>query len=118
MLAYASAPSARGTRSPEPGAAANPRLAAAMRLFARVAVGYVVGVSLLVLAGWALNVEALKTFLHPGPVAMNPLTAVAFLLCGGSLGLQIGGAAGRRRGRHGWAGGRWGRWCSSWPCWY
>ncbi len=39
----------------------------------------VVLVSLLVLAGWAFNIEFLKR-VFPGAVAMNPMTAVAFIL--------------------------------------
>ncbi len=35
----------------------------------------------LALIGWQFNIEFLKSWLHPGRVAMNPLTAIA-LLCG------------------------------------
>jgi hypothetical protein len=41
-------------------------------------------VSLLVLAGWVWDVEALKALPRPNPVAMNPLWAVGFLLCAGA----------------------------------
>lgn len=53
-----------------------------------------IGVGFLVLVGWILDVEVLKRLL-PSLVSMNPLTAVAFILCGASLGLtsqQKGGA--------------------------
>ncbi|CAN5760510.1 hypothetical protein BH20GEM1_BH20GEM1_21980 [soil metagenome] len=39
---------------------------------------------LLVLMGWAMDSRTLKTVI-PGLVAMNPLTAIAFILAGGSL---------------------------------
>jgi signal transduction histidine kinase len=48
--------------------------------FAHFAGMFVGCVSILVLGGWALNIERLKTFLYPNPVAMNPLTAICFLL--------------------------------------
>jgi signal transduction histidine kinase len=48
--------------------------------FAHFACLFVGCVSVLVLGGWVLNVERLKTFLYPNPVAMNPLTAICFLL--------------------------------------
>src|SRR4051812_49258815 len=37
-------------------------------------------ISIAVLVGWALNIEVFKSLLHPGHIAMNPMTAVAFLL--------------------------------------
>jgi PAS domain S-box-containing protein len=45
-------------------------------------------VGLLVLAGWGLDVEILKR-LRPGFVAMNPMTAVLFVLAGAALGCSI-----------------------------
>ncbi|MDQ3494191.1 MAG: ATP-binding protein [Pseudomonadota bacterium] len=51
-----------------------------------------IAVSLLVLLGWAADVETLKR-ISPGLVAMNPMTAVAFVLAGVSLWLQRPGAA-------------------------
>ena len=39
----------------------------------------------LVLIGWMFEISLLKTMIHPGRVPMNPLTAVAFLLAGGTL---------------------------------
>lgn len=39
----------------------------------------------LVLIGWLFEISLLKTMIHPGRVPMNPLTAVAFLLAGGTL---------------------------------
>lgn len=44
-------------------------------------------IGLMVLAGWAWDLEPLKTVL-PGLVAMNPATALAFVIAGGSLWLQ------------------------------
>src|SRR5689334_20471578 len=58
------------------------RLAAAV---ARVAAALVIVIGLLVLLGWMFDVELLRSLLHPGKVAMNPATAVAFVLSGVSL---------------------------------
>ncbi len=55
--------------------------------YVRAAIGagaVAVAVGLLVLTGWALGEETLKRIL-PGLVAMNPLTAVGFILAGLSL---------------------------------
>jgi two-component system NtrC family sensor kinase len=41
--------------------------------------------ALLVLTGWLLEIEFLKSLLHPGRVAMNPVTALCFILCAVSL---------------------------------
>ena len=65
-----------------------PRLAARFSSFTVLGCAFVASVSLLVLAGWTFNIECLKTLLYRGPVGMNPLTAVAFLLCTGSLWLK------------------------------
>jgi signal transduction histidine kinase/CheY-like chemotaxis protein/HPt (histidine-containing phosphotransfer) domain-containing protein len=65
-----------------------PRIVAALRVVVRLSIAYVIGASLLVLAGWAFNVEMLKSFMHPERVAMNPLTAVCFVFCAVSLLLQ------------------------------
>lgn len=51
----------------------------------------------LVLVGWALDVEVLKRIL-PGLVAMNPVTALAFVLAGASL-LLVGEGRGIVAGR-------------------
>ncbi len=74
------------------------RLIARFQLLARIASGLVVLVSLLVLVGWALDIEALKTVL-PGLKAMNPGgTAVGFLLASAALWLLVRpGFAARRR---------------------
>jgi signal transduction histidine kinase/CheY-like chemotaxis protein len=63
----------------------HPRLVARLRLLARSAAIVVIAVALLVLAGWTLDVELFKSMLHPGGIAMNPLTAVSFLLGGAAL---------------------------------
>ncbi|MGH8077383.1 MAG: PAS domain-containing protein, partial [Lysobacter sp.] len=51
------------------------------------AAGFAVLVAGLVLVGWAFGIEPLKRIL-PGRVAMNPMTAVAFLFAGVSLWLR------------------------------
>ena len=73
------------------------RLIGRFHFLAKVASITVVILSLAVLVGWVLNLEILKTVL-PGLVAMNPGgTAIAFLLCGGSLWLLNEGNANQRR---------------------
>ena len=95
-------------------AAAHPFLAARFRSFTAFGCAFTAFVSLMVLAGWTFDVEWLKTFLYRGtatttagatrstllPVGMNPMTAIAFLLCATSLWLKHDeGAVGPRR-RH------------------
>lgn len=62
----------------------NPGRAAVLRMFARVASAGVVLIPCVVLAGWLTDNEALKR-IHPGFVAMNPLTAVLFIFAGVAL---------------------------------
>jgi two-component system sensor histidine kinase/response regulator len=63
----------------------DPRLLNGMRLAARFAQGLVIAVAVLVLLGWALNIEVLRSVI-PGLTAMNPGgTALACLLSSGSL---------------------------------
>jgi signal transduction histidine kinase/CheY-like chemotaxis protein/HPt (histidine-containing phosphotransfer) domain-containing protein len=54
--------------------------------FTRGCAAAVALIGVLVLTGWALHIESLKR-IAPGLVAMNPLTAVLFILCGGSAAL-------------------------------
>jgi methyl-accepting chemotaxis protein len=72
----------------------NSSLAISLRRAACVAGGLVVLVAALVLVGWRFDIELLKRVL-PGLVAMNPATAVAFIICGSSLWLV---ASSRARG--------------------
>ena len=58
-------------------------------------------IALSVLLGWAFNLEPLKRIL-PGLVAMNPMTAVAFLLAGISLALYSGQKSGRKASTRLW----------------
>ena len=67
-------------------AQANPRLIAWLKAFSQAAGVVVIAAGCLVLVGWMLDIEALKR-IHPGLVAMNPATAVAFILAGLRLGL-------------------------------
>ena len=64
-----------------------PRRGAALRLGSRVASVGVIAIAGLVLLGWQLEAPTLKSVL-PNRVAMNPLTALAFVLSGVSLWLQ------------------------------
>jgi hypothetical protein len=59
-------------------------LAASLKTFSRGASTVAILAGCLVLVGWALDVEMLKAVV-PGLVAMNPATAVAFILVGVSL---------------------------------
>ncbi len=68
---------------------------------ARICAIAVIVLALLVLAGWQLNVEALKSLMHPGQIAMNPLTAVCFILAGASLWFLIPTPSDERRRRLG-----------------
>jgi len=65
----------------------SPRLNPVFDLTSRVAAAAVALVGVTVLVGWAGNVQPLKS-LHPSWVAMNPLTAVCFILCGVALWLS------------------------------
>ncbi|GAA5504949.1 response regulator [Novipirellula caenicola] len=65
-----------------------PELIARFRLASRIASVVVIAISVLVLFGWAMNLEPLRALL-PGKVAMNPGgTAIGFLLCGAALWLS------------------------------
>ena len=63
-----------------------PRVSAGLRAIARVSACIPVAVGALVLYGWWQDVDVLKRIV-PGLVAMNPLTAVNFVLLGISLAL-------------------------------
>jgi len=63
---------------------AEPRVLRRLGWVARGAAVAAVIVPGLALLGWALDVPALKRVL-PGLVAMNPATAIAFILCGAAL---------------------------------
>ena len=65
----------------------SPRLNPVFDLTSRVAAAAVALVGVTVLVGWAGNLQPLKS-LHPSWVAMNPLTAVCFILCGVALWLS------------------------------
>ena len=63
----------------------DPRLIGRLRRTSEFAGGVTVLLGGLVLAGWALDIEWLKSIMH-GSVAMNPGgTAVGFMLAGGAL---------------------------------
>src|SRR3712207_2466590 len=77
----------------------NSPLVARFRFLSRAASIAVIAGSCLVLAGWALDVEPLKT-VFPGMVAMNPGgTALGFLLAGVALWLSQAEWAGTPRHR-------------------
>ena len=81
-------------------AASNPHMISFSKKASESAAVAVLLVGGLALAGWFFGIEALKSGL-PGLVAMNPVTALAFILSGASLGLlglkQAGPWAGRQR---------------------
>lgn len=70
---------------PEP-ATASPRLVRILRVVSRVTTAFPIVVGALVLYGWAADIEILKRIV-PGLVAMNPMTAIGFILLGLSLAL-------------------------------
>ncbi|HJQ30043.1 MAG TPA: response regulator [Rubrobacter sp.] len=69
---------------PEPSRASIPRLVSFLKRFSRASSIVAVLVAGVVLAGWKLDIGALKRVL-PGLVAMNPVTAIGFILAGISL---------------------------------
>src|SRR5262249_42649665 len=72
----------------------DPRRIAAARSVSRVMCWIVALLGALALVGWALDMEALKSVLRDR-VAMNPLTALGFLLAAGALWLLQEGAVRR-----------------------
>jgi PAS domain S-box-containing protein len=74
------------------------RFTSSLKTYSRLAGAIVVLVGGLVLLGWQLGLESLKRIL-PELVAMNPATAIAFILCGASLWLLVADQAGRNTGR-------------------
>ncbi|MDQ3441535.1 MAG: ATP-binding protein [Planctomycetota bacterium] len=56
-----------------------------LRRLPPVAAALVALIGALVLVGWALNVEVLKSLLHPERTAMNPATALSFIACAVAL---------------------------------
>ncbi len=61
-----------------------PRLVTALHRIARIAAILPIAAGVLVLFGWSLQIESIKRII-PGLVAMNPATAIAFILLGVSL---------------------------------
>jgi hypothetical protein len=84
--------SASGISTPEP----NARLFRALHVYCEVTAIMVVGLACVVLCGWALDHEILKTVV-PGLVTMKANTAVALALCSVSLWLLLPEAAGISR---------------------
>ena len=62
----------------------NPRLTTSLKSFSQAASAVVVLIGFLVLVGWARDIETLKS-VFAGLVAMNPATALTFVLAGASL---------------------------------
>jgi signal transduction histidine kinase len=78
---------------PEPvkvrdSAAEKSRVPVTLVVLPPVASGFAIGVGILVLVGWSLGLDPLKRML-PAFVAMNPATAVLFILTGTALALAI-----------------------------
>lgn len=63
-----------------------------LRKWSRFLTVALIAVAVVVLAGWQLDLLLLRTFFLP-PVAMNPLTAVAFIITGYSVRLIIKGSS-------------------------
>jgi two-component system, NtrC family, sensor kinase len=56
-----------------------------LRKFPRVAAAMVALLGALVLLGWTLDVELLKSLMHPERIAMNPVTALSLIVCAVAL---------------------------------
>ena len=69
-------------------AAEKSRVPVGLAFLPPVASGFAIGVGILVLTGWSLGLEPLKRVL-PAFVAMNPVTAVLFILTGTALALAL-----------------------------
>src|SRR5258708_35690068 len=65
---------------------ANERLAAKLRASPPIAAGIVIAVACAALVGWTLGIESLKR-IFPGLVAMNPVTALLFIVAGSGVAL-------------------------------
>ncbi|HEY4639799.1 MAG TPA: EAL domain-containing protein [Thermoanaerobaculia bacterium] len=70
--------------TPMPAELIEPRIARALRKLSRATSALPVIAGVLVLAGWWLHIEFLKSIV-PGLVAMNPVTAIGFICIGASL---------------------------------
>ena len=79
------------------GADTNLAVLRVLRATAGVFALAVLAIPLLVLLGWAIDDPHLKS-VAPGLVAMNPLTAVAFILGGSALWIELHGRSPRMRG--------------------
>ena len=64
----------------------------------------VIACSVLVLVGWQFDLADLRGLINPGRVPMNPLTAAAFLLAGGTLSVLLPRNASAHRRWTGFAG--------------
>jgi len=74
-----------------------PLMAERFKAFSRFSAGFVLVMPCLILAGWTYDIEILKSIV-PGLKAMNPASAVTFLLVGAALLLQsYGSGEGIRR---------------------
>ena len=76
----------------------NARFLALVRAAAWGASACVIAAGCLVLLGWAADLPLLTT-IFGGSVAMNPLTAVAFIVAGAGLAASLGGEVSRRLAR-------------------
>ena len=73
----------------------HPRLSRLIRVTPAATSALVAVCGALVLVGWLIDNELLKSLLHPARVAMNPATALCFILLAASLWLQRPGASTR-----------------------
>jgi serine phosphatase RsbU (regulator of sigma subunit) len=64
-----------------------PGLVAALKVASRAFCGVAIAIGILVLAGWLFGNDRLKSVV-PGLVAMNPMTAIAFILAGVALWIE------------------------------
>ena len=63
----------------------DPRLLTRAQWWTRAVCYVLAGLGALVLVGWLFQIELLTSLLHPSRVAMNPLTAIEFIMAAAAL---------------------------------
>src|SRR4051794_2137634 len=85
-------PTDAAATAPPPAASALRTATRSIRLhstLSRSAAGATFAMGTVVLIGWVFDIALFKTLLHPARIAMNPATAVGFLLAAAALWLLL-----------------------------